>query len=91
QANIGFDRTPVSFREYLGLQLKAREFSALYLLDGNRTVIARLVADDQGEATFGLPEKLVFDQLDGRAAARRAITVRLSSRRYSAENSRAFN
>ncbi|MEM1193749.1 MAG: PAS domain-containing sensor histidine kinase [Pseudomonadota bacterium] len=69
QANIGFDRTPVSFREYLGIQLKAREFSALYLLDGNRTVIARLVADDQGEATFGLPEKLVFDQLDGRAAA----------------------
>ncbi|MEO1150410.1 MAG: PAS domain-containing sensor histidine kinase [Pseudomonadota bacterium] len=69
QANIGFDRTPVSFREYLGLQLKAREFSALYLLDGNRTVIARLVADDQGEATFGLPEKTVFDQLDARAAA----------------------
>ncbi|MEO1425244.1 MAG: hypothetical protein AAFU58_00475 [Pseudomonadota bacterium] len=44
QANIGFDRTPVSFREYLGIQLKAREFSALYLLDDNRTVIARLAA-----------------------------------------------
>lgn len=61
RTNIGFERTPISFRQYLlDVQLKARGWSALYILDGNFRIIARIEAED---GDYGLPEAAIFERL----------------------------
>lgn len=59
---LGFGNAPIGFRRYLSeVQLVSRGFSALYLLDSERNIIARIESE---EGTYALPRMAVFDQMD---------------------------
>ena len=60
-SGYGFDGTPISFRKYLlDVQMNARQFSALTVLDGNFKTIARIEAEP-GE--YVLPDFATLRQL----------------------------
>lgn len=68
EAGAGLNAAPISFREYLKIQARARNFSALYLLDGNRQFIAKI---EISEASYNLPDIEVFNEVDRFEAAER--------------------
>ena len=41
EAGVGFEETPISFRQYLFAQAQVRGLSALYLIDGDKRMIVR--------------------------------------------------
>ncbi|MEL7486904.1 MAG: PAS domain-containing sensor histidine kinase, partial [Pseudomonadota bacterium] len=67
---LGFTpaRTPILFRKRLEQQAGARNLAALFVLDGERRIIARVIMSD---ASFNLPVSDVFDAVDRAALEQR--------------------
>ena len=58
-------RTPIIFRKRLEIQAGARNLAALFVLDGERRIIARVI---MAEASFNLPSAEVFEKVDAASA-----------------------
>ncbi len=59
---VGFEATPISFRQYLeDVQAQAREFAALYVLDKEKHIVAKI---ETQPGVYRLPGIEVFNEVD---------------------------
>ncbi len=61
EAGAGLNAAPISFRRYLEIQARARNFSALHLLDADRRYLVRIEIAD---ASYSLPDLAVFNDVE---------------------------
>lgn len=59
-AGLGFEETPISFRQYIDAQAQVRGLSAIYVLDGDGRILVRAEAD---EGRYNLPSRSAVDNL----------------------------
>lgn len=82
--NIGFERTPIGFREYLRtVQMPARGLQALYILDKDRNVILRI---ENAPANYVLPPTSTLDEIDATYDAEVASNGVASGFRFTMNN-----
>lgn len=82
--NIGLERSPINFRQYLEIQTRARSFDALFLMGSDRRMLAQIELTD---GTYTLPEKLVFDNIDSAYAQETSDSpIRASAHSFGANN-----
>lgn len=67
QANIGFEQTPISFRQYLFAQARIRGLSALYLFDGDMNTLIRA---EVTEGVYNLPSAETLETIRNSEAGR---------------------
>lgn len=61
EAGAGINAAPISFRRYLEIQARARNFSALHLLDGKKQYLAKI---ELMPGSYNLPTAEVFREAD---------------------------
>ena len=61
EAGAGLNAAPISFRRYLEIQARARNFAALHLLDGDKQYLAKI---ELMPGAYNLPTAEVFNEAD---------------------------